>query len=105
MILLSFILLASGGLLYAEAFRQSQRGMQGLVIRSPLRYNYRGILQITAVLIMLAAVLILFWKRWWLGLVGLVVAWVGTILHVGAFIRMDPELRTRLFAPEPPTDP
>ena len=46
MILLAFILLAIGGLLFAEVFRLSQRGLHGLRIRFPLLYNLRGLLQL-----------------------------------------------------------
>ena len=100
MILLAFILMGGGSLLCAECFRLSQRGMQGLRIRSPLLYNLRGILQLASVIIMLVAIVILFRQTWWLGVIGIVVAWVGTILHIFAFTRMDPELRAKLLTPD-----
>ena len=98
MILIAFLLLAAGGLLFAECFRQSQRGMQGLAIRSPLVYNMRGVLQLISFALNIAAIVLLFREKWWLGLVGIAVAFVGTIFHIFVFTQMDRELKAKLLS-------
>ena len=97
MILIAFLLLGAGGLLYAGCNRQSLRGMQGLPIKSPLVYNMRGILQLTSFVLSIVAIVILFREKWWLGLIGIVVAYFGTLFHVFAFVKMDPELKVKLL--------
>ncbi len=97
MILIAFLLLAAGGLLFAECVRQSLRGMQGLPIKSPLVYNMRGILQLTSFFLNIVAIVILFRERWWLGFIGIVVAFVGTRFYAFAFIKMDTELKAKLL--------
>ena len=97
MILFAFILMAVGGLLFAEMFRISQRGLHGLEIKSVIIYNFRGVLQLLSVCINIAAVVILFMEKWWLGIVGIAVALVGTLLHIFIFSRMDPEIKQILF--------
>lgn len=100
MILLAIILIGAGGLLYAECFRQSQRGMQSLSIKSPILFNQRGILQLISVIIILVAIVILFRQKWWLGIIGIVVGWVGTMLNILMFTRKDTELRSKLLDPD-----
>ena len=102
MVIFAFILMGAGGLLFAEMARLSQRGLQGLDVGSGFLYDLRGVLQLLAVLILLAAVAILFLEKWWLGLIGLVVAWLGTVLHVVVFTLMDSELKTRLSGRQNP---
>lgn len=102
MVILAFILLAVGGLLFAEAFSLSQRGLHGLQIRYPLLYNLRGLLQLLSFGILIFAVVILFLERWWLGLVGLVLAWPGTAIHVFVFLRLDSELREKVLGSKSP---
>jgi len=101
MVLLAFILLATGGLLFAEAFRQSQRGFHGLQIRSAVLYNLRGFIQLLSICILISAVVILFLERWWLGLIGLVLAWPGTVVHVFVILRLDSELRAKVLGKSP----
>ena len=86
-----------GSLLFAEIFRISQRGLKGLEIKSALLYNFRGILQLLSIFMNIAAIVILFREKAWLGIIGIVVAFIGTLLHIVIFSRMDPELKEILF--------
>ncbi|MBT3200712.1 MAG: hypothetical protein HN350_12440 [Phycisphaerales bacterium] len=97
MIPFAFILMGTGGMLFGKSFSLSQRRFHGLEIRSAVLYNLRGTLQLLAVPILVAAVILLFLEAWWLGIIGIVIAFATPVWSTLPVILIDSELRAKLF--------